>query len=69
MIQSTLTFSCPIRLSVPADVHTRFIEDVYVRLGVVGTDVDTAADAIADLDLQGIEYERIFSADVDLTFD
>lgn len=69
LIQSTLTFACPIRLSVPADVHTRFVEDVYVRLGAVGTDIDTAADAIADLDLQGIEYEQIFSAEDDLTFD
>ena len=69
LILSTLTFACPVRLSVPADVHTRFIQDVYVRLGVVGTDVNTAADAIADLDLQGIEYEQIFSAEDDLTFD
>jgi len=69
LIQTTLTFACPIRLSVPSEVHTRFIQDVYVRLGVVGTDVETAADAIADLDLQGIEYEQIFSAEDDLTFD
>ena len=69
LIQSTLSFSCPIRLSVPADVHSRFVQDVYIRLGAVGTDVETAADAIADLDLQGIEYEQVFSTEVDIKLD
>lgn len=66
IIQSTLVFNVNIYLSVPAKVHQKFIEDIYLRIGAVSTDVDTAMEAIEDLDGQGIEYELIFDGSEDL---
>lgn len=63
LIQSRIGFAVPIYLSVPADVHNRYIKDIYLRIGAVGTDVETSFDAISDLDSQGIEYEKIFTLD------
>lgn len=60
MIQSTMSFTVPIYLSVPAEVHNQFIEDIYLRIGAVSTDVDTAMEALEDLDGQGLEYTQIF---------
>lgn len=68
LIQTRVGFSVPIYLSVPANVHKRYVKDILLRIGVVGTDVATSFDAIADLDLQGVEYEKVFSVDdIDIT--
>ncbi len=63
VIQSTLTFTAAIHLSMPAIVRQNVINDIFLRIGAVGTDVETAADVIADLDGQGIEYEQVFESD------
>lgn len=68
VLQSSLTFSVPIHLSVPADVRKNIIEKIFMRIGAVSSDVDTALEILADLDGQGIEYEQIFDSG-DITID
>ncbi len=68
LIQTRLNFSVPIYLSIPADVHKKYIKDIYLRIGAVSGDLGSSYDIIADLDSQGIEYEKVFSVDdVDIT--
>lgn len=68
IIQSRLGFSVPIYLSIPTKTHDKYVKDIYLRIGAVGTDAQTSYDIIADLDSQGEEYEKIFSLDdVDIT--
>ncbi len=68
LIQTKLAFLVPIYLSVPTNVHNNYIKDIYIRIGVTNTDVQTSFDVISDLDSQGIEYERVFALeDVDIT--
>ena len=65
--QSTLNFSAPVYLSLPANVHNKFIKDIYVRIGAVSTAAKNSHDIIGELDNQGIEYNLNFSLDdVDL---
>ena len=63
VIQSTLVFRVPIWISVPVDVHKRFIQDIYLRVGAVSQSAETSAQMIADLDAQEIPYELVFSLD------
>jgi len=63
IIQTTLEFAVPIWISVPADVHRRFIEHIYTRVGMVSLVSNTSEDIIADLDAQGFEYELDFTLD------
>ena len=63
LIQSTLSFSVPVYLAVPAEVHTQYINDVFLRIGAVNADLDNHYDVIADLDSQNIDYDHIFSGD------
>ena len=63
LIQTPLTFSMPIYLAIPAEVHSQFIKDVFLRIGAVSADLDNSYDVIADLDSQGVEYDQIFSGD------
>lgn len=63
IIRTTLTFQVPIWLSVPADVHNRYVKDIYVRIGAVSTAVKNSYDIVAELDAQGIPYELNFSLD------
>lgn len=63
VIQSMLTFVIPGWISVPADVHERYIRDIYVRLGAVSTGATTSQEIIAELDEQNIPYELVFTLD------
>ena len=63
IIQSTLDFTFPVYVSVPADVHKQFIEDIYIRVGAVNEILGSSEDIIADLDDQNIPYELTFSLD------
>lgn len=63
LIQSKIGFGVPIYLSVPAKKHSNYVKDIYLRIGAVSGDVQTSFDVIADLDSQGIEYEKVFSLD------
>jgi hypothetical protein len=68
LIQTRIGFAVPIYLSIPAKVHNRYVKDIYLRIGAVGTDVQSSYDIIADLDSQGETYEKVFSLDdVDIT--
>lgn len=68
IIQSRLTFSVPIYLSVPAKVHNKYVKDIYLRIGVASSDAQSSYDIIADLDSQGVEYDKVFSLDdIDIT--
>lgn len=68
IIQTTLSFTMPIHLSLPNRVHNRFIKDIFLRIGAVATDAANSFDIIADLDSQQIPYEHVFSLDdVDIT--
>jgi len=63
MIQSRLGFAVPIYLSIPTKTHDKYVKDIYLRIGAVATDAELSYDIIADLDSQGVEYERVFSLD------
>lgn len=63
IIRSSLTFEVPIWISVPADVHKRYIRDIYVRIGAVSAAAKSSYDIVAELDSQGIPYELNFSVD------
>ena len=68
LIQTTLNFEVPIYISAPSEVHDKFIQDIFLRIGVVSLLARTSEDIIADLDAQGITYEQVFSLDdIDIT--
>lgn len=58
-----LQFSFPIYLSIPSNLRDDYIKDIYVRIGVVENTSNTSEEIIADLDAQGIDYEKWFSLD------
>lgn len=67
IILTTIEFDVPIYISAPAEVHKRYIKDIYVRMGVVSNASTTSEEIIAELDQQGEPYELNFSLDdVDL---
>jgi len=67
MIQTRLSFIVPIWLAIPNNVHKKFIEEINLRIGAVGTDVNNSFDIIADLDSQGEEYKKVFDLnDIDI---
>lgn len=59
IIQTYLEFEVPIWLSIPADVHKRFIEKIFLRVGAVSNATGTPEDIIAELDALDIPYEEI----------
>ncbi len=68
LIQTRIGFGVPIYLSVPAQVHRKYVKDIFLRIGAVANDVQTSYDVIADLDSQDIEYNKVFSLDdIDIT--
>lgn len=67
IIQSSLSFTVPIWLSIPADVRRDFVAKIFARIGVVSTAAQNSYDIVAELDKLGIEYELLWDAD-DLPF-
>jgi len=63
LLQTTLEFEVPIHISAPAEVHKRYVRDIYLRVGAVSTDATNSYDIIGELDAQGIPYELNFSVD------
>ena len=63
IIQTTMSFQVGIHLQIPAIKHHRFIKDIFIRIGATSEDIDNSFAVIADLDSQGIEYEKVFSLD------
>jgi len=60
---STLTFNFPVYISAPTNLREEYIKDIYMRLGTVSTGADSSEEMIAEIDAQGIEYEKIFDLD------
>ncbi len=68
LIQSTLNFEVPIYISAPTEVHDKFVQDIFLRIGAVSTAAMSSEDMIAELDAQGITYDLTFSlSEVDIT--
>lgn len=63
IIRSTMNFQVPMHISVPADVHNRFVKDIYIRCGAVSLSSKSSYDIVAELDSQEIPYELNFSLD------
>ncbi len=61
--RQTLTFEIPIYISAPADVHKRFVKDIFLRVGAVSNNATTNAQYIQELDDSGELYELTFSMD------
>lgn len=61
LIQTFIGFTMPVYIAVPADVHQRYVKDIFMRIGMVGTDAETSFDIVQELDEAGVEYEHIFS--------
>jgi len=68
VVQSVFSFDVPIWISVPADVHSRFVHDIFVRVGAVSTGATNSYEIVAELDAQGIPYDLAFTLD-DVDFD
>jgi len=63
-----IQFSMPIYISAPANIKDDFVKDIMVRIGMVGNSAETSEEMIAELDAQGLEYEKWFSLDdIDIT--
>ena len=63
LLLTTLEFEMPVHISAPADVHDRYVKDIYVRVGAVSQSAVTSFDMVGELDQQGIPYELNFSLD------
>lgn len=63
IIQTTLEFQVPVYISVPANVHDKYVKDIFIRIGAVSQAAKTNYDIVAELDAQGIPYELNFSLD------
>lgn len=63
LIQTNMNFVVPIWISVPAEVHQKYVKDIFVRVGAVSTVSTNSFDIIADLDEQGATYQQTFSLD------
>lgn len=61
--QATLSFTVPVYLSLPANVHKKFVRDIYLRIGAVSTAAKNSYDIVGELDAQNIEYDLNFSLD------
>lgn len=59
VIQSTLSFTVPAFLTVPAEVRSDFVKRIYARIAAVDTIADDSYEIIGDLDAQGIPYELV----------
>lgn len=69
MIQTTLTFSCKVWLSLPAKIRKDFIKTIQLRVGAVNTATQGSSNILAELDANGYDYNTLFDfdEDVDLT--
>ena len=63
IIQTVITFTIPMWISIPVDVHQRFVKEIYFRIGAVSEIAQNSYDIVAELDQQGLEYELDFSLD------
>jgi len=61
VIQSSFTFTVPVYISVPSNIHRRYVEDIYLRVGAVSQMASTNQQMIDELDQQDILYELNFS--------
>jgi len=63
IIQTSLEFQVPVHITVPANVHDKYVKDILIRVGAVSQSAKTSYDMVAELDAQGIPYELNFSLD------
>jgi hypothetical protein len=63
IIQSTMVFTMPIWINIPAEVRRDFIEKIYIRIGAVDTAASSNEEIVLELDQQGIPYTLAESAD------
>ncbi len=63
LLLTTLDFEMPVYISAPANVHDKYIKDIFIRVGVVSQSATTNLDMVGELDSQGIPYELTFSLD------
>lgn len=62
VIQTSMDFAMPVWIASPAKLKKDFIKTIQVRLGTISTATTGSQDIIAELDSQGIEYEKWFDA-------
>lgn len=70
LIQSTLTFSMPVYLSIPANVKQDYVANIKLRIadhaslnidGEINYNVDINYETVAELDAAGIQYGDLFT--------
>lgn len=59
IVQSTLSFTMPISLAIPADVRSDFIKKILMRVAAVDSISTDSFEIIGDIDGQGIPYEVV----------
>ena len=60
LITTTLQFQIPVHITVPANIHDKYVRDIYIRIGMV-SNAATSYDILEELDAQGLPYELNFS--------
>ncbi len=63
LLLTTLEFDMPVYISAPAEVHDRYVRDIYTRVGMVSQAADTSYEMVGELDSQGLPYELVISVD------
>lgn len=63
LLLTTLDFDMPIYISAPAEVHQRYVKDIYARVGMVSQAASSNYEMVGELDSQGIPYELVLSLD------
>lgn len=63
LINTTMSFEVPIHISAPANVHDKYVKDIYMRIGAVSQSATSSYDIVGELDSQNLPYELVFSLD------
>lgn len=66
-IQTFLEFDVDAWISIPANVHHRFVESIFVRIGAVSPNAENSFDIVQELNDLDIPYQNIIDVnDIDL---
>jgi hypothetical protein len=61
--RTNLEFQVPIWISVPTEIHKRYVRDIYVRVAAASQAANTPEKIVSEFDSLGIPYELNFTLD------
>lgn len=63
ILQTNLEFRTLVYISAPAEVKSNYINDIYLRIGLINEEISDSEEVIAALDGDGILYELLLSGE------